>query len=69
MLVRFLSLAVGPDFAAHPGQMVEVADDLGAALIEGHFAEPVDGDGKAPAPKEVEAPEVARKDPKPGKKK
>ena len=45
MKVKMLTTAAGPDFAAGAGNVDEVDDGRGAALIEGGFAVEVDADG------------------------
>jgi hypothetical protein len=38
MLVTMITTIAGPDLSAHPGQKIEVPDELAIALIEGGFA-------------------------------
>jgi len=40
MLVTMITMMAGPDFSAHPGQKIEVPEDLASTLIEGGFAIP-----------------------------
>ena len=41
MKIRMKSLMAGPDGIYHPGQEVEVADDLAKALIKAGYAEEI----------------------------
>lgn len=38
MLVRFVTLARGPDLVANPGDEREVSDEVGAQLVAGGYA-------------------------------
>lgn len=38
MLVVMKTTMAGPDLSAHPGQKIEVPDDLAIALVDGGFA-------------------------------
>lgn len=43
MRVRMKTLAAGPDVLRKPGELVDVNDDEGVALIQGGYAERVPG--------------------------
>jgi hypothetical protein len=41
MWVKLRTIAAGPDFVGKPGQVIEVDDKVGAALVTGGYAERV----------------------------
>lgn len=41
MWIKLRTIAAGPDFAGKPGQILDVPDPAGAAMVSGGFAEKV----------------------------
>lgn len=65
MWIKLRTIAAGPDFAGKPGQVLEVSDKQGHALVEGGYAEKASKPVPPAAPlsdEEIEAFRESRKE-------
>lgn len=61
MKIRMITRAAGPELSAEPGQVVDVAEIVGQALVEAGFATLVGDKSQRVEAAAVEAPERAVK--------
>jgi len=60
MRIRMKTIAAGPHFTAVPGQAIDVPDDQGRDLSEGHYAEEAMDPAPAPAQTDSAADQAAQ---------